>query len=442
MNMRVSILRAACQRVVLSVVCATGLLVGCTAGEVELYEPEGSGLGQGLTVKVELDSTAADIAEALGWTGGVPDAEVRVHRLGTEFRWRMTLTDSAGEARFPDLIPGRYRLAAYRALTDDEAAQLGSRRRGFGDGLMLDIPSQSTKTLTLTPGQRGALLIIEQYGTSTPVAEVQWDYHHYLEIYNNFDTTIYLDGMILGTGFGHYWDNPPYNACAAVEPFRNDPDGVWAAEFYQFPGSGAEYPLAPGAIAVVAMDGIDHSQFHPSLPDLTAADFELLGSADVDNPAVPNMADVGLTYTRRGHGMELWVGMTLFLSQPVDIESLPRGWPYAPELATEYARFPREALLDVLATRDNDALFEQNHLYCHEQVNRNFDRLAGGFIKHGEDLEYSVQRVVIDSTPDGRAILQDTNTSAVDLVRALYTVGTLPQPQLGGARSTAGKRKH
>jgi hypothetical protein len=34
---------------------------------------------------------------------------------------------------------------------------------------------------------------------------------------------------------------------------------------------------------------------------------------------------------------------------------------------------------------------------------------------------------VIDTTPDGRAILQDTNTSAVDLVRALYTVGTLPE---------------
>jgi len=188
------------------------------------------------------------------------------------------------------------------------------------------------------------------------------------------------------------------------------------------------------------MDAIDHSEYLAGLPDLTDADFELLGSADVDNPAVPNMADIGLEYSRRGHGMEMWVGMTLFLSQPVDIETLPRGRPYAPEFDNEYARFPREALLDVLATRDNDALFEQNYLYCHEQVHRSFDRLAGGFIKHSHDLEYSVQRVVIDSTPDGRAILQDTNTSAVDLIRALYTVGTLPQGQPSTRQAGRGRR--
>ncbi|MGD2154518.1 MAG: carboxypeptidase-like regulatory domain-containing protein, partial [Gemmatimonadales bacterium] len=96
----------------MSAVCVTWLLTCCTAGEVELYEPEGSGLAQGLTVKVELEESAAEIGEALGWTEGVPDAEVRVHRLGTEFRWQTALTDSAGQARFPYLIQGRYRLAA------------------------------------------------------------------------------------------------------------------------------------------------------------------------------------------------------------------------------------------------------------------------------------------------------------------------------------------
>ncbi|MGD2216065.1 MAG: DUF4876 domain-containing protein [Gemmatimonadales bacterium] len=403
------------------------LLFGCRAGEVELYEPEGSGLASGLTVKVELDSAAVDIAQALGWTDGVPEAEVRLHRIGTDFQWQTALTDSGGAVTFADLLPGQYRLAAYRALSEEEAAELGDRR-AFGDGRMIHFGGPSTATLRLAPDERGSLVIGEVYGTSPYVNEVDWDYHPYFEIYNNSDTTIYLDGMILGHASPSYWDNPPYNTCAAMEPFRNDPDGVWAMFFHQFPGSGAEYPLAPGAIAVVAMDGIDHSQYLPTLPDLTHADFELLGSADVDNPAVPNMADVGLTYTRRGHGMELWVGRTLFLSEPVDIEALPRDRPWAPDYDQEVARIPREALLDVLATDVNDALHEQNLPYCHERVHRNFDRLAGGFIKvHGHDLEYSVQRLVIDSTPDGRAILQDTNTSGVDLVRALYTVGTLPE---------------
>jgi hypothetical protein len=327
-------------------------------------------------------------------------------------------------------------------LTDDEAAQLGSRRRAFGDGLMLDISGPSIKTLTLAPDRRGSLLIGEVYGTAPFVAEVQWNYHHYLEIYNNSDTTVYLDGMTLGKAYSVRGEISPYHTCVEMEPFRVDPDGVWAVEFHRFPGSGAEYPLAPGAIAVVAQDAIDHSQYHPSFPDLTHADFELLGSADVDNPAVPNMPDTGLEYDRRGHGMTTWVGSTYFLSEPLDIETLPRARPWAPKYDNEYARFPRDALLDVLATEENDALEEQNIRWCLEAIHRNFDRLAGGFIKHGEDLEYSVQRLVIDYTPDGRAILQDTNTSAVDLVRALYTVGTLPQPQLGGARRAAGKGEH
>jgi hypothetical protein len=428
-NVGAQILHGTCRRALPALALVSWLLGGCTAGEVELYEPEGSGLGQGLTVKVELDSTAADIAEALGWTEGVPDAEVRVHRIGTEFRWQTVLTDSAGEARFPDLIPGRYRLAAYRALTEEEAAQLGSWRRGFGDGLILDISGPQTRTLTLAPDRRGSLLIGEVYGTAPFVAEVQWNYHRYLEIYNNSDTTIYLDGMILGKAYSVRGEIPPYNTCVGMEPFRVDPDGVWAVEFHQFPGSGAEYPLAPGAIAVVAMDAIDHSQIHPSFPNLTHADFELLGPADVDNPAVPNMPDVGLEYDRRGHGMTMWVSVTYFLSEPVDIETLPRAQPWAPEFDNAYVRFPRAALLDVLAAEKNDALEEQDISRCLEAIHRNYDRLAGGFIKSGVDLEYSVQRLVIDTTPDGRAILQDTNTTAVDLVRALYTVGTLPQGQ-------------
>ncbi|MGD2216059.1 MAG: DUF4876 domain-containing protein [Gemmatimonadales bacterium] len=438
MNMGASILRVACPRAVLPAVCVTWLLTGCTAGEVELYEPEGSGLAQGLTVKVVLDSTAADIAEALGWTEGVPEAEVRVHRLGTEFRWQTVLTDSAGEARFPDLIPGRYRLAGYRVLTDEEAAQLGSRRRAFGDGLMLDISGARTKSLHLAPDRRGALLISELYGAAPLVAEVQWTYHHYLEVYNNSDTTVYPDGMILGWAFGRRFEYSNGYTCLESAPFRNDPDGVWSMSFHQFPGSGAEYPLAPGQNAVVAIDAIDHSQIHPSFPDLTHADFELLGPADVDNPAVPNMPDIGLEYDRFGHGMTLWIGWTFFLSQAVDIGAILHA---QDEWGREWVRFPGEALLDVLATEVNDALDEQNLPRCRESVHRNFDRLAGGFARIN-DLEDSVQRLVSDYTPDGRAILQDTNTSAVDLIRALYTVGTLPQPQLGGARRAAGKREH
>jgi hypothetical protein len=405
---------------------SAGCWGGCTAGEVELYEPEGSGLGQGLTVKVELDSTAADIAEALGWTEGVPGAEVRVHRLGTEFRWLTVLTDSAGEVRLPSLIPGTYRVAAYRVLTDEEAAQLGGRRRAFADGTIVHLSQPLARTLRMTADEPGSILISEVYATAPYVAEIQYDYHMFFELYNNSEIAVFLDGMIFGETYGPARSDIEEFPCEASAHVRNDPDAIWAVYFHRFPSTGAEYPLAPGEAAVIAVDAVDHSAVDPRFPDLTHADFELLGPGDVDNPAVPNLPEVGVRTSARGHGLWLGIGKTYFVSRPVDLEGLERRV-IRPPYPDEAVGFPREAILDVVATEDNDAREEQLYPMCDEMVHRNFDRLAGGFIKHGEDLEYSVQRVVIDTTPDGRAILQDTNTSAVDLVRALYTPGTLPQ---------------
>jgi hypothetical protein len=399
------------------------LLFGCRAGEVELYEPEGSGVAQGLTVKVELDSAAVDIAQALGWTDGVPDAEVRVHRIGTDFQWQTALTDSSGAVVFPELLPGQYRLAAYRTLSDQEAAELGDRRRAFGDGRMIHFGGVSAATLRLAPDTRGSLVIGEVYGTTPKVNKVDWDYHPYLEVYNNSDTTVYLDGKVVGMVMDRMYDG--FTSCDESRIFRTDPGGVWARYFHQFPGSGTEYPLAPGETAVVAKDAIDHSQIHPSFPDLSNADFELLGPADVDNPAVPNMPEIGLASYFFGHGMHLRPSLPYFLSEPVDVETLPHAVDETRVVPEEFVRIPREALLDVVVIYANRVDTEAQYPPCDVAVHQDFDRLGGGFIKHGEDLEYSVQRVVIDTTPDGRAILQNTNTSAVDLVRALYTVGTL-----------------
>jgi hypothetical protein len=43
----------------------------------------------------------------------------------------------------------------------------------------------------------------------------------------------------------------------------------------------------------VAIDGVDDSVVNPGLPDLSYADFEFEGTADSDNPDVPNMPYLG-----------------------------------------------------------------------------------------------------------------------------------------------------
>jgi hypothetical protein len=177
---------------------------------------------------------------------------------------------------------------------------------------------------------------------------------------------------------------------------------------------------------VVAYDAVDHSQVDPRFPDLSGADFELEGSGDPDNPNAVNLPEVGVRPFPLGHGLRFYIQHTLFLAGPLDVGTLERDVERIPNTQdVELIKIPASAVLDVVATEEDDALAEQRYPRCGPQVARNFDRLEGGFIKHGVDLGLSVQRLK-DGEVGGHDVLQDTNTSAVDLVKRPYSPGRLP----------------
>jgi len=412
-----------------SVALVALLLLAACGGESGLSGPNddggGSTLRPGLTVTVTVEPEASSIAQALGWTGGVPNAEVRIHRIGTDFAWETVLTDGSGTARFPNAIAGQYRVAGYRPLTDAEVAQADGSTRALGDGVIMNVARSTEATLRLNPTQGGSLVISEVYGTAPFSSEINYDFHMYIEIYNNSDQTVFLDGMVLGTNIGVPNFDDGAGACEFTAAWRTDPRGLWAAAFHQFPGSGGQHPLGPGQIAVIARDAVDHSDIDIRFPDMSNADFEFLGPSDVDNPDVQNMPEAGVFIWPDGHGLRFFVAHNFFLADRLEVNSLERGVMQLPGVDVDLVLFPNELLLDVMSTEDNDALQEQRSPPCGPAVPIALDRLSGGFIKHGVDLEFSVQRLVI-GTVNGRDILQDTNTSAVDLVRALFTPGHLP----------------
>lgn len=402
--------------------------IAACGGDAHLSGPpdgNGGGLRPGLTVTVGLDPEASGLGQQLGWGSGVPGAEVWIHRIGTEFRRETATTDASGVARFPNAITGRYRVAAYRPLEPQESGTLGGAALAFGDGLIEGVTDGGEATLRQTSDHPGSLVISEVYATFPFVAETDYSWHLFFELYNNSDQTVYLDGMLWGTTLGIQWSSFSHWPCSSSERWRNDPTGIWARLFHQFPGSGTEHPVAPGQFVLVALDAVDHSAFHPVFPDLSGADFELLGNPDVDNPDVPNLPEVGLEPYGFGHGLRFSVSHVFFLAERLDISALERGTARLISGDSERVKIPADALIDVVATERNDAFAEQQFPPCDVKVHRSFDRLGGGFIEHGEDLAFSVQRRVI-GTRDGRVILQDTNTSAVDLVRAAYTPGQPP----------------
>jgi hypothetical protein len=395
---------------------------GC-GGEAGLSAPPpggGNDLRPGLTVDVAVDPTIASVAQTLGWSDGVPGAELRVHRFGTDFSWDTAVSDGSGVARLPQLVSGRYRVAVYRPLTAEQSQTTGLSALGAGG--ILDVSAGgTTASLRLKPSREGSLVISEVYATAPFVAETTYDFHMFFEVYNNSDQVVFLDGVIFGSMLGIPDINTSTWPCSITEPFRKDPDGVWAVFLNRFPGSGADYPLGPGAAAVVALDAIDHSTIDPRFPDLSGADFELLGSGDVDNPDVPNLVEVGTRSFQLGHGLRFFVGETLFLSAPLDPDDLSRG--IIPNASSDYLRVPASSLLDVVWTEDDDALEEQLYDSCGGVVHGSFDELGGGFVEHGVDLTLSVQRIPLPGSP-GK--LQDTNVSAVDLVKGPITPGRVP----------------
>jgi hypothetical protein len=237
-------------------------------------------------------------------------------------------------------------------------------------------------------------------------------FNGYLRLYNNADTTAYLDGLIVGRGLAAQFDYPNFG-CDVYRPYSEDPAGIWSLRFVQLPGTGTQYPLPPGQAAVLVTDAIDHRPLFPGALDLRDADFEYYaGGGDIDNPSVPNAAELGEP-TPLGHGL-LWssLGNVVFLTLPLDAAALHRELlPGNQDL--RWARFPKEKLLDVMAIKTP---YLAGYPECARIVNASFDREAVKLLNFGsgpkDTLAY--RRLAVPFTVGGQAVLQHTRWSALD----------------------------
>ena len=417
-----------------SMLCVLLLLAACDPGEVVLLAPDESSNGAPpASIRVVVDTPFASLAETMGWTAGVPGARVRVHRMDElydESYWRVAEADSMGVATFGDVLHGLYEVEVTRTLTGAEVTAADSALHLLAGGrrIYLPVPNDTAEAVEVTsaPDHRGSLVLSEN-GFAWPLP---WDIPtnvssdaRYFEIYNNSDTTIYLDGKYWGLSWDKTNDYPDW-PCAQTEPVRNDPEGIWARFVYRFPGGGTDHPLAPGHVALIAKAAIDHGVIDPRLPDLSHADFEMGGFSAANNPDVPNMESIGLgplSWYRPGPNDPF------FLSEPVDLASLPRY--VDPHSGYVFARVPRAAVLDASVQTYEYASesVDLGLVACFEDMHRFFERLAGpAGTYHDFDDRVSYQRRILRVLPDGRKVLQDTETSMEDFVKAVWTPGWIP----------------
>ena len=398
----------------------------CSPGEIAFSEPDEADVhverGR-MTVTVRVDPVDSALADSLGWQDGVPGAEVFVLQHGTA-EWKTALTDSDGTVLFDGLVDGLYRVFAGRTLTNSEASNVGGVVRAFGDGRTVRFGGTGEVDLLLLADRPGSL-VISEISPGTPLGwEIDFTPDEgslYFEVYNNADSTLFLDGTIFGASHDATKDYD-FFPCSESHVVRTDPAGVYARWFLQFPGSGVDYPIGPGEAKLVAVEAIDHSPVHPTMPDLTNADFEIGGL--VNNPAVPDMLQlgpegIGMPYPRIGAGRHTYI-----LTERFELGSLTVVW--RDDNAREFFRVPAEDILEAVAIKTIWPFLDSRTDVCVPMTFRGFDRYEGGFIDIGVNLSdhalRSLQRKVLRVTPDGRKILMNTNTTAYD-----FSLGRVPR---------------
>lgn len=368
-----------------------------------------------ITLEFRADSEDLASATALGWANGIPGVQVTLTSADTTSGGPRVLQGSdSGTLVLEQLAGGRYIVDAVRWLGDSERAQLpaGDDAVGFVARDPLSTASAPARIpITMVAGRRHGLVISEWKGDPLFTAnEGTYYFSAYLRLYNNSDTTIYLDGLIIGSGLAAQFDYPNF-PCSLYAPYAGDPLGVWAAYFYQLPGRGMDYPLLPGQSAVLATDAIDHRPLFSLGLDLHQADFEFYGGpGDVDNPDVPNAVDVGVRSDALGHGL-IWtsLGAVAFVALPFDFGAIPK------EVfggAGAWGRIPASALLDVMAIKTT---WPSGYPECPRLVHPNFDRQAVKLLgASADDQLLAYRRLPVPFGISGRAVLQYTRTAAWD----------------------------
>ncbi|MDO8501903.1 MAG: DUF4876 domain-containing protein [Gemmatimonadaceae bacterium] len=407
---------------------AAFLALGCSGGEVKIVDPPPTG-SSGLKITIAPEPADQSFAQLLGWTSGIPGAEIRVTPLDSTVGRSQTFTaDASGSASVSGLAPEQYVVEARRLLSASELAKFGTGRdpTGFaGRGTIHVSPTVSSAIVTIPASRRRSLLINEVSWQAVfqalPDGATYYD-NGFIEMYNNSDTIIHLDGMTIGQPINIFRNYPDF-PCSMFERFRNDATGIWAQVIFVFPGAGQDYPLAPGKLVVVAQDAIDHSGIFPGLPDLSGAAFEFTGRpGDVDNPASANLISRG-GYTAP-HGMlNMSLGGTIFVAAPVNFADLESG--RDPRNDNVLSKFPAATILDTFSTVFPNDDYPENP-YCSELVNRAFDRETGKFFSESRgSFQISQSRRSIGVTADSRPIVQSTRSSAMDFVNGPFSPGRM-----------------
>lgn len=284
------------------------------------------------------------------------------------------------------------------------------------------------ESLSLLPEQADTLQPVELHLTQSPthaivIKEIFYAGHtiekgrsyladQYITLYNNSDATIYLDGLCIGMV-------DPANSIESPWMKYTDMKRIPISDFtWQFPGSGAEYPLLPGKETTIATNAVDHTSGeynHSGAIDLSKVDWGFW-DASLEQAIAPGVTPmkliVNLNPSRWAYQFPA-TGPTFMIFRIENIEAFindsankePR--PQANNQNKLFLMIPKEWILDCVECIENPTLSSP------KRVPAELDN-GSIYIPEGIYSGYSVIRKKIPGQA-GRTIYQNTNNSTEDM---------------------------
>ncbi len=412
------------------------VITACSADERTLVAPEPVA-SRDLILHVVADAETADLsaAAALGWSDGLPGVEVIV--VTSDSATLTAISDAQGRVGLSSVPMGTMTVQLRRVLTAAERGAVSNTSDVVGfvgqSFVTLDNTSAPEVEVRVPAAFRRGLMLSEFAFKRAYIAGLGTYYFGgYLELYNNGEETVYLDGLQLAnaTSFGASTEGSNFT-CESLADRMEDSGGIWTRYLVAFPGSGTEYPVEPGGTVVVAMDAIDHRGLFPDQIDLSDADFEMPGGPD--NPAVPDMINLSVGHNpNHTHGplFDAWNTVTAVLSAPADPSTFATNSRVTNGVTFNTIRIPAAGLIDVMTS---SGMFYLNYTppgrrLCPRFVNQSFDRGYGFHITDSEtasSFDKGPVRKVFFVDENGRPVLQHSRNSAVDWKTGPRTPGVV-----------------
>ena len=173
-----------------------------------------------------------------------------------------TGADASAAIQLPD---GIYRVSVSDREDDDIFNGIDDHVEVSGKDVTLE--------LTLKHSKAGLLLIKEIYCGGCPKTPEEGTYQsdQYIIVHNNSGAVSYLDGLCMGSvaPYNSNANNPWLSEAGELPDFLPLNDAI-----VMIPGDGDDFPLEPGADAVIALRGaIDHAAQYPLSVNLNKPDY-------------------------------------------------------------------------------------------------------------------------------------------------------------------------